>query len=184
MRLFLFIAAISVWSSIGMSQTNHPAEKEKNAEMMRHLRIGILTRSASEMGLKPTHEYPRVHTALMDWPLGTNIVSVYGSCTGDASIYTTSTFGLIGGIGHEAVRNAAHQFVRIAEKHYDDAVPINGYPYPKPGHILFYLVCFDGVRVIDVEEEPLRTGTSKCLDLGNAAQNLIAQLRMTMEKKQ
>jgi len=151
--------------------------------MLRGLRLKILTTSASEWGLKPTQEFPRVYTALMDWPLGTNIISVYGSCTGDASIYTTSTFGVIGGIGHETVRSAAHQFVKLAETHYDDAIPTKEFPYPKPGHICFYLVCFDGVRRIDVTEESLRTSKDRCSDLGNAAQRLIAELRLVTEKK-
>lgn len=150
---------------------------------MRDLRIKILTASGSEMGLKPTQDYPRVHTALMDWPLGANIISVYGSCTGDASIYTTSQFGVIGGIGHETVRKAAHQFVKIAETHYADAVPTKDFPYPKAGHIYFYLICFDGARMIDVTEESLRTGKDKCLDLGNAGQQLITELRLTTGKK-
>jgi hypothetical protein len=182
MQRILSIVLIFGWPIIAMSQTNNIAEK--NAEMMRQLRLRILSASASQMGLKPMQDYPRVFTALMDWPVGTNIVSVYGSSTGDASIYTTSTFGVIGGIGHETVRNAAHQFVKIAETHYDDAVPTKDFPYPKPGHIYFYLVCFDGVRMIDVTDESLRTGKDKCLDLGNAAQQLIAELRLTMEKKQ
>jgi hypothetical protein len=130
----LSIVISFIWPLIAMSQTNNPSQKS-GAEMMRELRTKILTASASEMGLKPTQGHPRVHTALMDWPLETNIISVYGSCTGDASIYTTFTFGVIGGIGHETVRNAAHQFVKIAETHYDDAVPTKDFPYPKPGHI-------------------------------------------------
>lgn len=180
--LFL-IVVLFISPLIIMSQTNKPSPKS-GVEVMRELRIKILTTSAPEMGLKPTQDFPRVHTALMDWPLGTNIISVYGSCTGDASIYTTSTFGVIGGIGHETVRDAAHQFVKIAETHYVDAVPTQNYPYPKPGHIYFYLVCFDGVRMIDVAEESLRTGKDKHSDLGNAAQRLIAELRMITEKKQ
>jgi hypothetical protein len=119
----------------------------------------------------------------MDWPLGTNIVSVYGSCTGDASIYSTSTFGVMGGIGHESVRNAAYRFVKVAESHYDDAVLTKNFSYPKPGHIYFYLICFDGVRMIDVVEESLRAGKDKCSDLGNVAQQLITELRMITEKK-
>jgi hypothetical protein len=182
MQRILSIVILFVWPLIAMSQTNNPTEK--NAEMMCQLRLKILTTSASEAGLKPTQDYPRVFNALMDWPLGTNIISVYGSCTGDASIYTTSTFGVLGGIGHETVRNAAHQFVKIAETHYGDAAPIKDFPYPKPGHIYFYLVCFDGVRMIDVTEESMRTGKTKCLDLGNAAQQLITELRLVIEKKQ
>ena len=74
--------------------------------------------------------------------------------------------------------------MKIAETHYDDAVLTKDFPYPKAGHIYFYLVCFDGVRMIDVEEESLRTGKTKCVDLGNAAQRLITELRLTTEKKQ
>jgi hypothetical protein len=181
MQKLLPIIILFVWPLIAMSQTNNPLQKS-GAEVMRELRVKILSASASEMGLKPTQDYPRVFTALMDWPLGTNIISVYGSCSGDASIYSTSTFGVIGGIGHETVRNAAYQFVKIAEAHYDDAVPTKDFSYPKAGHIYFYLICFDGVRTIDVEEESLRTGKSKFSDLGNAAQNLIGQLRMITEK--
>ncbi|HET7625415.1 MAG TPA: hypothetical protein VFM25_09120 [Verrucomicrobiae bacterium] len=165
-----------------MSQTNNPTPKI-NAEVMRELRTKVLTTLASDLKLKPTQDYPRVYTALMDWPLGTNIISVYGSCTGDASIYSTSTFGVIGGIGHESVRKAAYHFVKVAESHYDDAVLTKKFPYPKPGHIYFYLICFDGVRMIDVVEESLRAGKDKCSDLGNAAQQLITELRMIAEKK-
>jgi hypothetical protein len=183
MKQVFLIAGLFVWPLIAVSQTNNPSQKS-SAVVMRELRIKILSSSASEMGLKPTQDYPRVFTALMDWPLGTNIISVYGACTGDASIYTTSTFGVIGGIGHESVRKAAYQFVKIAETHYTDAVQVKEFPYPKPGHIYFYLVCFDGVRMIDVTEASLSTGKDKCSDLGNAAQKLITELRLTAEKKQ
>jgi len=182
MKRGILVVILFVWPVIVMPQTNNPAHNG-GAEMMRELRLKILSSSPAEMGLKPTPEYPQVATALMDWPLGTNIVSVYGACSGDASIYTTSTFGVIGGIGHEKVRNAAHQFVKIAETHYTDAIPTKDFPYPKPGHIYFYLVCFDGVRMIDVTEESLRTGKTKCVNLGNAAQQLITELRLTTEKK-
>src|SRR5437868_2213698 len=71
--------------------------------------------------------------------------------TGDASIYTTGTFGVIGGIGHEAVRLTAKKCVKVAEKHYEEATPTTEYPYPKTGRVRFYLVGYDGVRVIDAD---------------------------------
>jgi hypothetical protein len=168
-----------------MSQTNNPSQKS-GAELMRELRLKILSSSPSEMGLKPTPDYPRVSTVLMDWPLGTNIISVYGACSGDASIYTTSTFGVIGGIGHENVRGAAHQFVKIAETYYNDAVPTKDFPYPKLGHIFFYLVCFDGVRMIDSDDKFIRENlrnenAGKFIDLYNQGQRLIGELRLIFE---
>jgi len=45
-----------------------------------------------------------VVAVLMDWPLGEHTATVLASAGGDASLYTTSTFGLLGGIGHASVR--------------------------------------------------------------------------------
>jgi hypothetical protein len=181
MRALLF-AVILIGLPLGtMSQTNNPSTKGP-AEMMREMRMKILTNPPSQMGLKPSKDYPRVTTVLMDWPMGTNVISVYGACTGDASIYTTATFGVLGGVGHEPVRQAAHELVRIGEKHCDAAVSTKDFPYPKPGHIYFYLVCYEDVRKIEVDEDALKNGTSKYLDLGAAAQKLITELRQIVQK--
>lgn len=163
-----------------MSQTNNPSTKNP-AEMMREMRLKILN-PASQMSLKLSKDYPRVATVLMDWPMGTNVISVYGACTGDASIYTTATFGVMGGVGHEPVPQAAHDLVKIGEKHCDAAVSTKDFPYPKPGHIYFYLVCYDDVRKIEVDEDLLKNGTSKYSNLGAAAQKLIGELRQIVQK--
>jgi hypothetical protein len=139
-----------------MSQTDQPSTK-MNAEMMRELRLKMLT-APVELGLKPTKEYPRVCGILMDWPIEMGTVTVVSLSTGDASIYSTGTFGILGGIGHEAVRSAAQNFVRVAEKHYDESTPTKDYPYPKAGRLRFYLVCYDGVRTIDADLESVRSG--------------------------
>jgi hypothetical protein len=162
-----------------MSQTNSPSTKNP-AEMMREMRLKILN-PASQMGLKPSKDYPRIAAVLMDWPMGTNVISVYGACTGDASIYTTATFGVLGGVGHEPVRRAAHELVKIGEGHFDAAVSTKDFPYPKPGNICFYLVCYEEVRKIEVDEDSLNNGSSKYSDLGAAAQKLITELRQIVQ---
>jgi hypothetical protein len=167
---------------MAMSQTNLPPKKN-GAELMRELRLKILTTPPSEMGVKPSKDFPHVTVALMDWPLGTNVISVYGACTGDASIYSTSTFGVIGGIGHETVRHAASQFVKVAESHYHDSVIVKEYPYPKPGRIYFYFVSYEDVRMIDADEKSLNGGADKYSDLSDAAQRLVTELRKVVEIK-
>jgi hypothetical protein len=165
-----------------MSQTNDPAAKD-GAAMMRDLRIKVLTTPPSAFGIKPNPEFPRVCSIVMDWPLGTNTITVFSSCTGDASIYSTSTFGVIGGIGHETVRTAAKKFVSVSELHYDEAVPTKDYPYPKPGRVFFYLVCFDGVRKIDVDEQSLRGEKDKLSELYSAGQRVMTELRRVTQEK-
>jgi hypothetical protein len=119
----------------------------------------------------------------MDWPIDAGIVSVVSFSSGDASIYTTGTFGVFGGIGHETVRRTAKSFVKIAEKHFGQAIPTKDYPYPKPGRVRFYLVCYDGVRMIEADLEALRKGTDKLSDLYVEGQRVVTELRLITQKQ-
>ncbi len=181
MRVYLFIALLIVGCFTARSQTNQPSTKT-NAQAMSELRLKMLDAPA-ELGMKPTQEYPRVCGVLMDWPIEKGTVTVVSLSTGDASIYTTGTFGVLGGIGHEAVRSAAQAFVKIAEKHYDEAAVTKDYPYPKAGRVRFYIVCYNGVRMIDADLESVRSGTDKCSDLYIAGQRVITELRIITQKQ-
>ena len=153
-----------------------------NAQVMQELRLKMLA-VPKELDMKPTQEYPRVCGILMDWPIGPVTATVVSLSTGDASIYTTGTFGVFGGIGHETVRAAATNFVKLADKYYNQAIPTNNYPYPVAGHVRFYLVCYDGVRVIDADLESARSGKAKCSDLYTEAQQVITELRLITQKQ-
>jgi hypothetical protein len=176
----LLMLAICFWSFMGTSQTNNSPQKS-GAEIMRELRLKILTTRLSELKIQPTKEYPRVYAILMDWPLGTNTITVFSSCVGDASIYTTFTFGVMGGIGQETVRSIAREFVKVGEEHYDSSVPAKRFPYPNSGHVFFYLICFDGIRMIDRDAKMLSAGNDKCSDLYNAGQRVLTELRLITE---
>jgi len=118
----------------------------------------------------------------MDWPLGDHIATVVSLCDGNASLYSTSTFGVIGGVGHDSVRAAAARFVRTAEKHHDEAVVTREYTYPKGGHVRFYLVCFDGVRMIETDMDALTSGKDSRSDLWTEGQRVLTELRLVTEK--
>ncbi len=175
----LFLAVIPL---AAISQTNTPPRKG-GAEVMRELRNKALTTPASALAISPTKEYPRVFAVLMDFPVGTNTATVVSLCTGDASLYTTSSFGIIGGTAHDTVRAAAQKFVRAAEAHCDEAGPTKEYPYPKPDRVYFYLVCFDGVRTIDADGQSLLKPDSKYSDLFLAGQRVIGELRKISQQR-
>jgi hypothetical protein len=164
-----------------LPQTNTPSKK-MNAELMRELRLKMLA-APSEMDLKPTSEFPRVCGVLMDWPIDQGTVTVVSLSTGDASIYSTGTFGVFGGIGHATVRIAATNFVKLADKYYDQATPTNDYPYPKPGLVRFYLVGFNGVRTIEADLNSLRNGRDKYSDLYMQGQQVITEMRLVTQKQ-
>jgi hypothetical protein len=62
---------------------------------------------------RPTKEFPHVDGVLMDWPISQPIATVFSASIGAASLYTTVSFGIIGGEGHETVRTAAISFVQL-----------------------------------------------------------------------
>jgi hypothetical protein len=178
----LLIASLFVVCSTAMSQTNN-LPKKSQAEIMREMRLKILTTPPAELGQKPSQDFPRVCGALMDRPIAAGIVTVVSSSAGDASIYTTGTFGVIGGIGHETVRNAAKRFVQVSDRHYDEAAPTKDYPYPKAGRVRFYLVCYDGVRVIDADLQSVASGKDNCSDLYIAGQRVLTELRLITQRQ-
>ena len=150
---------------------------EQMQKALHEIRLKVLATPPSKVGRAATEEFPHVDTVLMDWPVQNTILSVMGSSGGDGSIYTTGTFGLLGGGKYETVREAAKQFVKAAEKYYSDAVPTQDFPYPQAGHLRFYFVCYDGVRTIDTDAASMETGKNKYADLFAAGQKEINALR-------
>jgi hypothetical protein len=117
----------------------------------------------------------------MDWPIETATVSVMSSSVGDASIYTTATFGVMGGIGHQTVRDAAKRFVKLAGKHYDDPSLATDHGYPSVGRVRFYLICYDRLRMIEADEKALASGKDRCSDLCVEAHRVMTELRKVVE---
>ena len=151
---------------------------------MKGLRTMMLTTPASKAGIQPTERFPKVFGIVMDLPVsGGHTASVVSMCDGHASLYTTSTFGVLGGIGHESVRAASTNFVAAAQSHYDDATPTAEFPYPVADHVRFYLLGFDGVRVIDTEISSVERRSDKCSAMWAAGQQVLTELRLLTQKK-
>jgi hypothetical protein len=162
-----------------------PPPKQDPADAGRGLRQMMLTTSPKELGVKPTSEFPRVYAILIDWPIKKDLIAtVFSSSTGAASLYTTSTFGIIGGEGHETVRAAAKTLVRASDRHLTAASPTTEFPYPGEGHVRFYFLTFDGVRVIDADLASITSRTSKQTELFELGQAVVTELRLMTQKRQ
>jgi hypothetical protein len=157
--------------------------KQDSANIGRELRLMALTRPALEWGAQPTTDFPRIYAVLMDWPIGEETATVLASSEGAASLYTTSTFGIIGGEGHQSVQNAAMTFVSAANRFHDDSAPTIEYPYPGTEHVRFYFLTFGGVRVIDTDLDSITKGASKYTELFGLGQNVLTELRLITEKR-
>lgn len=170
-------------SLFGCSKAQRPEPKNNPADAGRALRMMMLSTPAEKTGEKPTKEFPRVYAILMDWPVGEQTATVFSSSTGAASLYTTSTFGIIGGESHETVRTAAMNFVRAADRFFDASTPTSEYPYPADDHVRFYFLTFGGVRVIDTDLASINNRTSKYAELFGLGQAVLTELRLITEKR-
>ncbi len=165
------IAALFTGASAAASDQAKPAPKAP-AEMMREMRLQWLTR-------KPPPDAPKeeVSAVLMDWPIEEAIVTVLASSVGDASVYTTGSFGVLGGIGHENARKAAIAFIECAKKHRRLALPTTDFSYPGRHHIRFFFVTDSGVRsVVFAAADVQKTGTD-AYELYAHGQAVLTEMR-------
>jgi hypothetical protein len=95
-----------------------PAEEPKKdqKDAGRDLREVFLTTLPEQFNIQPSEDYPRGCGIALDWPIGENVATVISLSDGSASVYTTRTFGIIGGIGVESVRTAAKKLVKEADR--------------------------------------------------------------------
>ena len=176
MSLFSFL--------FGCSKAQPAAAKKNSADAGRDLRMMMLTTSPEKTGEKPTKEFPRIYGVLMDWPIGEQTATVFSTSTGAASLYTTSTFGILGGEAHETVRTAAMSFVRAADRFFDASTAATEYPYPTADRVRFYFLTFGGVRVIDTDLASITRRTSNYAELFGLGQAVLTELRLVTEKHQ
>src|SRR6185436_8472038 len=156
----------------------------RSADAGRQLRQMVLTTPPESMDQRPTTDCPRVYGVLMDWPIGDQVATIFSSSTGEASLYTTSTFGIIGGEGHEAVRAAAIAFVRAADRLFDASTPTEVFPYPEAGRLRFYLLTFSGVRVVDTDTASVANERGVYAEFFSLGQEVLTHLRLIVEQRQ
>jgi hypothetical protein len=151
------------------------------AEMMREMRLGWLTTVPAPGSYTKDDE---VVAVLMDWPLGPQIITVLASSGGDASLYTTATFGIIGGIGHEKVRAAATAFVSCAQHFLSITSPTTDFSYPDKQSLRFYMVTPSGVRSVSFPMDDIELADSPARALYLYGQGVVTELRLITPNQQ
>lgn len=160
---------------------NAAAPDTPPAEVMRETRNMWLTRAPEQGSYKRDDE---VVAVVMDWPLGKNTITILASASGDASLYTTATFGIIGGAGHERVRAAAIAFVGCAQRYVKLMTPTKTFPYPDAQTLRLYVVTAAGVRTVSFPMKETEQEHSPARALFESGQNVLTELRQTVEQQE
>lgn len=167
------ILAALFTTTAAMGEQPKPSPKSPT-EIMREMRLQWLTGKPASEASTPKDD---VTAVLMDWPLDEQTVTILASAGGDASVYTTGTFGIIGGIGHENVRKAAVAFVRCATQHLRLSSPTTDFSYPDRHHIRFYFVTGSGVRSVSFAVPEVEKSTTNAHDLYAHGQAVLTEMR-------
>jgi len=156
---------------------------DPDSNPMRRLRTQLLTTPPSELGIAPAPEFDRVYGILMDWPINDVVATLVACSDGTASLYTTSTFGIIGGGTHESVRKEALAWVRLASKNLEKARVALEFPYPSSDRMRFYFLTFDKVHVIEADFKAVSEGKDDDYSpLFYQGQAVLTELRLIHEK--
>ncbi|MCD4780790.1 MAG: hypothetical protein K8S27_09630 [Candidatus Omnitrophica bacterium] len=146
------------------------------------LRRLLLTTPPGELEFSSDENFSQVYGVLTDWDIGGVKATVMSLRDGTASLYTTSTFGIIGGQGYKRVRKTALRYVFLAGQFVESSRPVNNFAYPESGQVYFYLLTYDGVRLCVGDEAAIKRGTDPLRDLFAAAQNVLTELRGVTEQ--
>ena len=160
------------------NRTHAVQQAGKGYEAYLGLRNLILSGSRAKFSLPTTSRPTEPWGVVMDWGIKTGTVTVVSMSDGSASIYLSSGGGSLGGVGQEAIRNAAKRAVILASTVQPEMKGTKTFPLPQTGYVEFYALTDDGVFSAQVPEADLRAGRGPFSNLGNAMQEVITAYRI------
>jgi hypothetical protein len=175
------VLALVATCGCGKEATVHESNSPSNQSAGPGLRHMILTTDPAKLAFAADADFPVVYGVVVDWPIDNATASIVALRDGTASLYTNSTFGIIGGSGHEKVRSAARACVLLAGDFAKACEPVTDYPYPPDNTVYYYLLTYSGVRRCSVSLSALEGGSDPTYPLFEAAQNVLTQLRLVVE---
>ena len=145
---------------------------------MAEMRQRLLSATPAEYGFT---DADAVWAVAMDMGMPGAAATVVALADGNASLYTTGTFGVIGGYAHEQVRAAAVALCELAASCVEATVPTAETGYPDAGRIRFYLKTARELRMAEGDESVLGEGNHPLSPLFFAAHDVITGLRQVSD---
>lgn len=157
-----------------------PADAPLTIPAGRDLRTRFLSTRATDLGLTPGPDTPKVFGAAFDWPVGSHFATIAALVDGSASLYTTASYNILGGQAHAPVRAAAQRFIASAAPHLDTLTALSTHPYPTAQRARLYLLTVDGLRSIELQVDDLLPGQGAYAQVFADAQDVLEALRKTI----
>ncbi|HSZ33161.1 MAG TPA: hypothetical protein VK772_07610, partial [Puia sp.] len=143
------------------------------------IRNMALQTTPGQMGLNPDADPSTVYGMVMDWPMSKGIITLVCFNTGDASMYTSTGGGMIGGVTQDAIKKTAVEFVHNAQDFLKLAVKIDTVELPDAGTLQFCFLTPSGIFIARESFSQIENDNSALLPLFVQANEVITALRTT-----
>ena len=153
-------------------KVHHP--KENAYEGLRKMAFDV---TPDQLGLNLSKEKTEVYGVIMDWEMSGAVATTICYMSGDASMYTSTGGGIIGGGQHQNVSSASKQLVTLAQTYLDRAIKTETTSLPEKDNVKFYLLTNKGVYVGQEIMTNLENNTSKWLGLFEESNKVLTELR-------
>ena len=164
-----------------VAQLNTGRKQVSAQHAMHDIRLGLLADGPQKLNLQPSAKYPHLFGVMMETPNNGVVTTVAALNSGECSLLTNTNFGILN--GPPPAQAAAFKFVEAADPFIQDATSTHEVPYPAPNHIRFYLMTFEGIRVIDQDLDAVVAGKTKFTPLYAAGQAVLSELKKTTTKQ-
>jgi len=120
---------------------------------------------------------------LMEMGFAKGTATLASFISGDASLYFSTGGGILGGSGQPNVKQAAKQFVSLAQGYLTHMQPAATYPLPQVNKVWFYVLTPQGIVAGEADERALSEGRSALSPLFDAGQEVITAMRLVEEER-
>ena len=147
------------------------------------LRNLALSATMDQIGVSFHTNQTKIYGVIMDWDLGEGTATLISFLSGDASLYLSSGGGMIGGSGHQNIKNAAIAFIDEAGSFLDKTSKTDTTPLPNKNCIKFYFLTNNGIFVGQEQMINIENRSSKWLDLFEEGNKVISEIRIVTNDK-
>ncbi|MGY4539713.1 hypothetical protein ACVW0P_004152 [Mucilaginibacter sp. UYNi724] len=145
------------------------------------LRKQVLSLKPQDLKLNISPDKETAFCVVLEFGTNDGAATIISLLTGDASMYTSSGGGIIGGASHENVNKAAIAFVSSAQNYFTKMGP-ESMEIPKPNHIKFHILTNKGHYSFEGLESDITAEKSEWAEIFYKGNDVITQLRLINEK--
>jgi hypothetical protein len=158
-----------------------PKPEKPPEEVFMDLRKSAFASDPSAMGISVQEN--EAYGSLMELGMPSSIVTLICFANGDASFCYQSGGGMTGGGVHERVRQAAKQFILLAERAIPELALATEQPLPQPDTVRFYVLTPKGIFTSEVYREDLADPQSPLGALFYAGQEVVTVMRQVQAQR-